>query len=160
MTDLHPLHPIPAQIAMLSDIFFARVDPLFKVLHRPTVRSFMLAAAENLDYITTGEGQEALMFAIYFAAVTSLSQEECLKLFHQDRERISTYYKYGVEAALANADFLNSMDIVPLQAFVIFLVSVSPAFVTVGFIPFILHYLYLRMNDCLVRSRTLTNRYL
>lgn len=121
--DLHSLHPTPLQIVMLSDIFFSRVDPLFKVLHRPTVEKFMSAAADNLDHITTGKGQEALMFAIYFAAVTSLSQKECLEFFHQEREILSIHYKYGIEAALANADLLNSMDLVTLQAFVLYLVS-------------------------------------
>ncbi len=123
--DLRSLHPTPPQIIMLSDVFFSHVDPLFKVLHRPTVKKFLSAAADSLDHMAIGDGQEALMFAIYFAAVTSLSQEESLKLFHQDREVLSVYYKYGIEAALANADFLNSMELVTLQAFVLYLVSRS-----------------------------------
>ena len=124
-TDLRLLHPSPPHIAILCDVFFSRVDPLFKVLHKPTVKASILTAAENLDQIVSSEGHESLMFTIYFAAVTSLTQEECIKLFHRDRERLLVHYKYGTEAALANADFLNSMELVTLQAFVIFLVRRS-----------------------------------
>lgn len=120
---MRSLHPTPPQIIMLSDIFFSRVDPLFKVLHRPTVKKLMSAAADSMDHIDTGGGQEALMFAIYFAAITSLSQDECLRYFHQDREALAAHYKHAIEVALTNADFLNSMDLVTLQAFVIYLVS-------------------------------------
>ncbi len=66
------------------------------------------------------------MFSIYYAAVTSLSQEECIRLFRVDRDRLLAHYKHGTEAALTNADFLNSMDLVTLQAFVIFLVRKVP----------------------------------
>lgn len=83
----------------------------------------MLAASESLDHLTIGEGQEALMFAIYFAAVATLSQEECFSIFHEDKDRLSIRYKFNIEAALTNADFLNSMDLVTLQAFVLYLVS-------------------------------------
>ena len=117
---------------MLSDIFFSRVDPMFKVLHRPTVKDFMSVAARNLDHINTGDSRAALMFAIYFGAVTSLSQKECLEFFHQDREVLSAHYKFGLEAALANADFLSSMEIVTLQAFVIYLVSRSVLVALIG----------------------------
>lgn len=124
--DLRSLHPASAQMAMLCDIFFSRVDPLFKVVHRPTVKASILSAAEHRDSITSGDPQEALMFAIYFAAVTTLTSEECSRIFHLDRERLLIHYKYATETALSNADFLNTMELVTLQAFVIFLVSGHP----------------------------------
>ena len=122
-TSLQLLHPSSPQIAILSDIFFTRVDPIFKVLHRPTVKTSMIAAAKDLDRIAGGSGQESLMFAIYFAAVTTLTAEECKQYFRRDKDSLLVQYKYGTETALANADFLNSMELVTLQAFVIFLVS-------------------------------------
>lgn len=108
---------------MLSDVFFSRVDPLLKILHRPTVKASIIAAAKDLGRIAGGSSQESLMFAVYFAAVTTLTAEECVQYFRRDKDSLLMQYKYGTETALANADLLNSMELVTLQAFVIFLVS-------------------------------------
>lgn len=63
------------------------------------------------------------MFTMYFMATTSLSEEQCLQMFGQQRDKLLAQFKYGTEAALANADFLSSLELVTLQAFAIYLVS-------------------------------------
>lgn len=83
----------------------------------------MLAAADSLAHSPVDGGLEALMFAMYFIATTSLTQEQCLRVLGQDRDKLVAQYKYGTEAALANVDFLSSMQVMPLQAFSIYLVS-------------------------------------
>ncbi|KAI9794244.1 MAG: hypothetical protein M1816_006170 [Peltula sp. TS41687] len=120
-TDLRSFHPPSSQMRLLCDIFFSRVDPHFKVLHRPTVKACILAAAENRNLLDSGGGQEALVFAIYFAAITSMTQDECINYFGIDRQSLLVRYKCGCETALANTDFLNSMELSTLQAFVIYL---------------------------------------
>ncbi|KAJ9666939.1 hypothetical protein H2201_003073 [Coniosporium apollinis] len=121
LKNLRWLHPSYAHAAALVDVYFTRVDGLFKILHRPTEKPSMLAAAANLDSIPQRNGQEALMFAAYFAAITSLSNDECVELFGRDKESLLAQYKYGAEIALSNADFLNSMELRTLQAFVLYL---------------------------------------
>jgi len=123
ITDLRSLHPFSPQIAILVETYFNNVDPLFKVLHKPTCSAAVLAAADNLANGPIDSGLEALMFAIYLTATTSLNEEQCLRILGQQRDKLLVQFKYGTEAALANADFLSSLELVTLQAFAIYLVS-------------------------------------
>lgn len=123
ITDLRSLHPSSPQIAIFVEIYFTNVDPLFKILHKPTCSAAVLAAADNLANGPIDNGLEAIMFTIYFTATTSLSEEQCLRLFGQQRDKLLAQFKYGTEAALANADFLSSLELITLQAFAIYLVS-------------------------------------
>ena len=70
--NLRWLHPSYASAAVLLDVYFTRVDALFKLLHKPTDKASMLAAAADLDSIPPRDGQEARIFAAYFSATTSL----------------------------------------------------------------------------------------
>lgn len=123
ITDLRSLHPCTTQIALLVEIYFNNVDPLFKVLHKPTCSAAVLGAADNLANGLIDSGLEALMFAMYLTATTSLNEEQCLRILGQQRDKLLAQFKYGTEAALANADFLSSLELVTLQAFAIYLVS-------------------------------------
>ena len=65
---------------------------------------------------------EALMFSVYFAAVNSLTNEQCTTLLGEEKVVLMVRYRDNVEKALAKADFLNSTEMPALQALVIFLV--------------------------------------
>lgn len=65
---------------------------------------------------------QALMFAIYFAAITSLTPDECMIQFGEQKDDLLKRYRFGTEQALAHAELLNSMEMVTLQALVIYLV--------------------------------------
>ena len=120
--DLKSLHPSPSQIFILWEVYKENVDPVVKLIHRPTTRNILLNAASSTDKIS--RPAEALLFSIYFGAVTSLSQEQCRKLLDEDRNELVRKYRFATEQALARADFLNSSSLVCLQAFVAFLVFV------------------------------------
>lgn len=122
-TDLRWLHPPGPQIRTLSEIYWDRVDPIYKVLHRPTTEPLLLAVAQESACIPKGAGYEALLFAIYFAAVTSLTPDECLELLGKERANLAGQFRHCCEISLANADFLNSTDMQVLQAFSLYLVS-------------------------------------
>ncbi len=121
---LRSLHPNPSQISMLCTLYVRNCDPVYKVLHRPTLLRQVAAASANLDDIPGGKSMEALLFAIYYCSITSLTPEQCVQMFQSDKDLLLARYKSGVEIALGKADFLNSTDLVTLQALVIFLVSV------------------------------------
>ena len=121
-TDLRLLHPSPAQISLLGDFYLANFDSLFKLLHKPSMQSLVRATIQDRNNVPGGKGAEALMFAIYFAAITSLNADECIQLFGEEQSGLLARYRYASERALAQADFLNSMELVTLQAFSIFLV--------------------------------------
>ena len=82
-----------------------------------------MSAAANIDAIPSGNYVEALLFAMYYAAITSLSQEECLQKFHDGKSSLLARYRSGTESALSNANLLSTKEIGTLQALVVFLVS-------------------------------------
>lgn len=75
---------------------------------------------------------QALMFAIYFAAVTSLTPEECIVQFGEHKQELLARYRYGTEQALVQAQLLNSSEMVTLQALVIYLVCLDFGAATVS----------------------------
>lgn len=108
---------------MLCTVFIENFDPLFKVLHVPTLKKSVVEASSDIENISEDRNMEALLFAMYFAAVATLKPEKCTEFFQEDKERLLTKYRHGAELAFANADLFTSSDMVLLQALVIFLVS-------------------------------------
>ncbi|KAK5122667.1 hypothetical protein LTR85_003930 [Meristemomyces frigidus] len=118
--DLLSLHPLPNQIPQYWEAYKDRVDPLVKVLHIPTIEATVLSAASHLANLS--KGFEALLFAIYYGAVTSLLPHDCLLKFGEEKSVLLSRYRFAVEQALARANFLTTEEAVVLQAFVIFLI--------------------------------------
>lgn len=122
--ELRLLHPPPAQLIALFHYFQRNIDPMAKILHIPSLRKLVMSASANIDDIPSANYVEALLFAMYYAAITSLTQEECLQNFHDGRNSLLARYRSGTESALSNADLLSTKEIGTLQALVIFLVSI------------------------------------
>lgn len=93
--DLKPLHPLPSQIPFYWQTFLENVQPLVKILHTQTMDKTIKEVQHNLDSLSPST--EALMFAIYFASITSMSEDEagqfnllCRTILTKDRfERTS-----------------------------------------------------------------------
>jgi hypothetical protein len=117
--DMLSLHPVPQQIGMYWQAFKENVDPLVKVLHIPTFDRTIREAASNLANLP--RALEALLFTIYYGAVTSLSGEDCLARFGEGKPVLLARYRFAIEQALARANFLITEEIVVLQALVLFL---------------------------------------
>lgn len=103
-------------------IYGENVEPLVKIFHLPSMCNVLANAACNLDNLN--KATEALMFAIYLAAVTSLSPDECRNLLSEDKATALSKYRFATEQALARAGFLNTQERVVLEAFVLFLICV------------------------------------
>ncbi|KAL6918984.1 hypothetical protein FSST1_003010 [Fusarium sambucinum] len=123
--ELHTLHPEPAHLFRLWQVYLDNVNPLMKVTHTPTLQARIVEAASNLKEISPT--LEALMFSIYCMAVLSLSQEECGTMFKQSKEQLSTRYYFGCQQALSNCNFLRTDDRDCLTALFLYLVSVRSA---------------------------------
>ncbi|PQE29949.1 fungal specific transcription factor domain-containing protein [Rutstroemia sp. NJR-2017a WRK4] len=121
--DLTALHPLPSQIPFYWSTFLENVTPLVKLLHTPTMEKLMKEVQHNLDALS--RSTEALMFSIYFATITSMTEEEEVATnFAEEKEFLINRYRFGVEQALARAGFLNTNEIMTVQAFVLFLICV------------------------------------
>ena len=116
----HVLHPSPDQIPKLWQIFLSNVNPLMKVVHQPTLQHIIESIAD-IEHIP--RGLEALMFAIYSAAVLSMRDGECEATFGESRSTLRSRYSLGARRSLTRALFMGSSDIMVLQALVIYLVS-------------------------------------
>ena len=121
MLTLRVLHPPRSQIPIYWELYKENVNPLIRLLHRPSAEKLIVKAAENLDNLS--KATEALMFAIYLATVTSLSPEQCQTLLDQDKDIATQRYRFATEQALARAGFLETQEVMVLQAFTLFLVS-------------------------------------
>ena len=122
--DLSSLHPSPVHMTLLCDVYARNVDPMFKVLHIPTLRQLVTNASSNIKSIPSGNHVEALLFSVYYAAITSITQEQCKSLFHDDRDSLLARYRSGTEAALVNADLLNTTELETIQALAVFIVRI------------------------------------
>lgn len=108
--------------------FKIAVDPLIRVLHKPTFEKEIVLFHDQGASSTCGlnKGFEALIFSIYFSAITSMETDEVFGMFGVDRATMRGRYMVAVEQALANARFLQSEELMPLQACIIF--NVRPSF--------------------------------
>lgn len=119
---LRDFHPPPQQIATYWGIFKENVDPLIKVFHRPTTENLVAEAAQDLDHIS--KPMEVMMFTIYFAVITSMSEVECINCLGIERQSALERYRFGFEQAMARASFLSTQELVVLQSFTLFLTCV------------------------------------
>ncbi|KAJ9609686.1 hypothetical protein H2200_006014 [Cladophialophora chaetospira] len=116
---LRHLHPSETRIFTLWQIYLESVDPLLKILHVPTTQAQMLRACSHLDTIPAPI--EAVMFAIYYAAVTSL-QNSTQIVFNENPEALLKQYRTGLEQALVNANFMTMPEMPTLQALTLYLI--------------------------------------
>ncbi|KAF7551938.1 hypothetical protein G7Z17_g4672 [Cylindrodendrum hubeiense] len=130
--DLREFRPLPSQIPFLLDTFSENVNLFSQIVHMPTVSKMMRGMRGN-DISSFTPANEALMFSMSYAAVTSMEEDDVMTNFGSSKAELNLKYRLGLEHALAKADFLNVPDMVLVQAFAIFLFLVrrhdSPRFV-------------------------------
>lgn len=112
----------------LCDIFFHNVDPLFKILHRPSLQAYIKDGMPYLDYEQDHQAPATLASAIYLCAVCTLDEVECQSIFSTSKNTIVAEFHQETELALAKADFVTTNDLTVLQAYIISLVSDTTSF--------------------------------
>lgn len=91
--------------------------------HTPTLQGRIIEASANLG--KASKSLEALMFAIYLMAVTSLQDDEVLDMFNEERAVLLKRYYIACQQALLNASFMRNPDLTILQAYTLYLVSIG-----------------------------------
>lgn len=119
---LRNFHPRVEQIPTYWNIYKTNIDPVIKLFHIPFHENMISQASQDLDHIS--KPLEVFMFAIYYAAVTSLSAEDCIRHLGLEREAALRKYRFAVEQALARAGFLSTQDLIVLQSMLLFLTCV------------------------------------
>jgi hypothetical protein len=118
---LRSSHPEPVKMFMLWQTFLDNVNPLVKLFHAPTVQQSILEASGNLDNVAAST--EALMFAIYLCAVTSLRNDDCERIMGASRHALLVRFSNATQQALINAEILKTSNMVVLQSFTLFLLA-------------------------------------
>ncbi|MBE3042019.1 fungal specific transcription factor domain-containing protein [Candidatus Bathyarchaeota archaeon] len=124
--DLPPLHPGPADIFRLWQIYLDNVNPLLNVTHSPTLQPRLVEAAGNPTGIAPP--LEALMFGIYSMAIRSLSPVDCEAAFLHGKDDLLLRYQSGCQQALMNCGFLRTNSRDCLTAYYLYLVSSTPPY--------------------------------
>jgi hypothetical protein len=116
-------HPTLHQTYTLCEAYLSNVDPVFKILHAPSLRRYLQDGAADLDCSPGTEGLEALKLAIFYAATVSMVDSECQARLGEKRATLLAQYRAGTEIALANANLVNTVQMSTLQAFTVYLVG-------------------------------------
>ena len=116
-------HPQPVQMFRLWQTFLDNVNPLSKLVHAPTVQAQVLDATSDLQNLPANT--EALLLAVYTVALCSLSSEECSNIMGESKSTVFPKFLATTRQALVNVGFLDSSDLMILQALVLLLVRRS-----------------------------------
>ena len=107
----------------LCHVFLTQVDPVFKILHQPSLRAFLLEGKPYLHYDARHPAPEALRCAVYYTAACSITEDQCPPALGASRASVIARYQRETEAALVRAEFVTSDDLTVLQAFVLSLIG-------------------------------------
>lgn len=105
----------------LWDCYKTNVAPLIAVLHLPSIERMISEVSGDHSDPDSGSAQESLTSAVFFAAVVSMTPQQCLATLNEDHNVCIHDYKVAAEQALVNANLINTQDIHVLQAAVLFL---------------------------------------
>ncbi|KAJ5119166.1 fungal-specific transcription factor domain-containing protein [Penicillium atrosanguineum] len=112
------LYPDPQLALRLWKTYIENVDPVVKVLHIPTTQSSMIALIA--DPSQTVSSFSALAFAVYFAATTSLTEDEISSISPENRSTLLERFKNGLNQIIIELNLFNEPDVTTIEAIAIF----------------------------------------
>lgn len=118
---LRDFHPSMATSQMLWCGFNERIAPLIMIFYKPVVADLIRKASTDPECLD--KDSEALVFAVYFAAVTSMKPHQSHVELGDDHKTTILHYRFAAEQALARADFLHTHSLTVLQAAVLYLIA-------------------------------------
>lgn len=126
LTSLHAstvlfMPPPPLLAQALCELYFGNVDRVFKVLHAPSVRAHIVNGAPYLDYADDDRGVQALKFVIFYAALSTATEEQCWTCTGQAKASATRMYRTMAEGALSKADYMTTDNFATVQALVIYI---------------------------------------
>ncbi|CAK7232103.1 hypothetical protein SCUCBS95973_008149 [Sporothrix curviconia] len=125
LSQVTALHPGPAQIFRLWQIYLDNVDPLLKITHTPSLQSRIIEAAARPSLAGIDPTLEALMFSIYCVAIHSMTSSDCQATFGSTKQDLLGTYQPACEQALLNSGFLRTSERDCLAAFFLYLISLG-----------------------------------
>lgn len=118
---MSPLHN-PVVARQLCEVYLQQVDPVIKILHRPSLNRWMVQGEPYLAYADGHPSVEALGSAVCYSAISSMTENQCSVMFHASKADLLAESRVACETAIGRAGLLTSRDITVLQAFILYLV--------------------------------------
>ncbi|OJJ66698.1 hypothetical protein ASPBRDRAFT_59496 [Aspergillus brasiliensis CBS 101740] len=110
----------------LCQLYLQNVDPIIKILHRPSLSRWMLDGASTyLGIPEDSNSVTALASAICYIASYTMTEAQCQATFQQNKSSIMTVHRRMCESASEKASLLTTRDMMVLQAFMLYLVRVA-----------------------------------
>lgn len=100
----------------LLDVYFANVDPMVRITHKPTVMR---------RYSSYMRETHPLAFAICFSAINSLPPNVVQSRFGEKREELLDRFQLGIEISLARENYLTTSSLEIFQGFVLWLTCIT-----------------------------------
>jgi hypothetical protein len=119
--------PSSAQLEACWLTYLADIDPLVRILHKPSVRK-IIDRAQQTGLRTIDTASLTIVLAICFSAIASLDSVQCAFRFGEDGKSLLERCKISVQNAFSRARLVESHNIQVLQAFVVFIVSICLTF--------------------------------
>lgn len=123
LTSITSSHPSAIQMFQLWQAYIHNVNPLLKISHVPTLQAEIVGAGG--DQANIPKPLEALMFAIYLIAVSSMTEDEVHSTLGDSKFALLARYHKATQQALINAGFMRTTELIVLQAYLLYLVSPS-----------------------------------
>ncbi|KAL4975641.1 hypothetical protein BDW66DRAFT_160279 [Aspergillus desertorum] len=113
------LHPSLALGWKYWQLFLEKVDPLIKVVHRPSAFRILRIGLNNPTSLDAGEG--ALLQVFYLACVSAMDATDVQSSLHMSKSTALTTYRLAAEHALARSGFMTTTEWTTMQALVLFI---------------------------------------
>lgn len=81
-SDTHEFHPLPSQIPFLLNTYSENVNLFVQVVHMPTVTN-IARGSRGSSSSSLAPSDEALLFAIYYAAIISMEDDDVSRAWSQ-----------------------------------------------------------------------------
>ncbi len=85
----------PHQLYIICEIYLNNVDAAFKILYAPSLRRYLQGGTAGLDCSPGPRGLEALELSISFAAILSMTDDECRHRIGENRVVLMAEYRAG-----------------------------------------------------------------
>ncbi|KAL2855957.1 hypothetical protein BJY01DRAFT_186605 [Aspergillus pseudoustus] len=121
--DSSPLSQEKETTRQLCQVYLQQVDPVIKILHRPSVEKWMMQGEQYLGFPDGHVAVDALGSAVRFAAAASLTENQCWARFHMSKSTLVADTRRVCETALDRGGLLACPSITALQAFVLYLIA-------------------------------------
>lgn len=124
--------PPPERLALTSNVVSSRmcqvyldqVDPVVKILHRPSLCRLMQHGGKYLEYPDGHPSTLLLSASVCYAAVCSMADHQVNAILQVSKTSAVAELRAACEAALEKSTVLVTTEITVLQAFILYIVRV------------------------------------